>query len=420
MPLSLNADSFKNADSVAQQLNNSFSGAQSTVSASVAGLQSTGSSLTGALSDIGSKLGDAGQSILSAGKAALDQLGSFTTVTKFADALGNPASLLSPSPESTRGATTTPPGVLKYPSDLGNYYISFKFQQYFKDSPLAPKVNRETVTILLPMPSDLVDKFNATYSNKDLGVTGKLMQQAGLFDKVAQGDFSEQSFKEVGKGLGKQVTPQTGAALARTALGDTGIGAGIDRATGTVLNPFTALQFQSVGLRKHSFKFKLSPNSREEAIAVQKIIRTFKERMLPAKNGLLFLFPDTCVINFATPNVPYSMKTCFLESMSVNYAPNGVPSFFKGSEFMSEVEISLEFGETEPVTRDDILNKNGDITGDGKPFTSMDNDSSIGSVLTEGAKSSDVPPIPRTNNDQGVAGLQGDDGSSYGAGGLSG
>lgn len=51
--------------------------------------------------------------------------------------------------------------------------------------------------------------------------------------------------------------------------------------------------------------------------------------------------------------------------MSVNYAPQGTPSFFKGGKYPTEAEISLEFGEVEPVTRDDV--EKGDLTmGEGQ------------------------------------------------------
>ena len=46
--------------------------------------------------------------------------------------------------------------------------------------------------------------------------------------------------------------------------------------------------------------------------------------------------------------------------MSVNYAPQGSPSFFKGGKHPTEADISLEFGEVEPVTREDA--QKGDMT----------------------------------------------------------
>ena len=58
--------------------------------------------------------------------------------------------------------------------------------------------------------------------------------------------------------------------------------------------------------------------------------------------------------------MPYSFKNCYLKSMGVNYAPQGTPSFFKGGKHPTEAEISLEFGEVEPVTRQDA--EKGDFT----------------------------------------------------------
>ena len=48
--------------------------------------------------------------------------------------------------------------------------------------------------------------------------------------------------------------------------------------------------------------------------------------------------------------------------MNINYAPNGVPSFFKGGGFTSEVEIALDFGEMSPVTKEDVVEGGGDIS----------------------------------------------------------
>ncbi len=85
-------------------------------------------------------------------------------------------------------------------------------------------------------------------------------------------------------------------------------GAAIDRVTGSILNPYQALQFQGIDLRSHSFRFRCSPNSEKEAEALKAIIQQFKIRMLPEKKGLLFNFPDICTIEFQTRNMPYSFK----------------------------------------------------------------------------------------------------------------
>lgn len=363
--MAFNPGNFSNVSNISQQVESGISSVAGSAGNSLSGLQSSASSLVGSVSDIGNKLLSSGQSLLTSGMKALEQLGSFTTVSKFAENLKPPSPIIDAKPEASRGKFTIPTSALVYPKDIGPYCISFEFQQNFKSNALAPRTVSPSRLIYLPMPSDLVDKFNAQYSSKDLGILGKIAEMSGVMSDIQNNTLEA---KSAGEKLGRQVTPQNALAALRSAIGDTGVGAAIDRATGTTMNPFTALQFQSVGLRKHSFKFKFSPNSRDEALVLQEIIRTFKERMLPEKSGLLFLFPDTCVIKFIQPNMPYSFKTCFLESLSVNYAPSGTPSFFKGGEFASEVEIQLEFGEIEPVTREDITKAGGDITGSGQAY----------------------------------------------------
>jgi len=65
----------------------------------------------------------------------------------------------------------------------------------------------------------------------------------------------------------------------------------------------------------------------------------------------------------------YYFKNCYLKSINVNYAPSGNPAFFIGGKNPVEVEITLEFGEIEPVTRNDIIK--GDFTGSyGQAITS--------------------------------------------------
>lgn len=365
--MAFSPDTFKNADTITQQLTSAAGG--SALTGTTSGLLAQGSSSLDSLKSLSTKITGAGTSFLTGAKESLNQLGSFSSVSKFSDEfkLPNAAAALK-KPELTKGKTTSPAGNLKFPKDIGPYSITFRFTQYFKDSPLAPKKDRPVVSITLPMPADLVDKFSAQYSSKDLGFLGKAALESGMFEMIAKGDYSEERAYEVGASAGSLFKSENVYAGVRTLLGDSTLGNAADRATGTALNPYTALHFQGVNLRKHSFKFKLSPNSRDEAVALQNIIRAFKERMLPEKNGLLFLVPDTCVITFNTPNVPYSFKTCFLENLSINYAPSGVPSFFKGGEFATEVDIMLEFGETEPVTRDDILDNGGDITGTSAPY----------------------------------------------------
>lgn len=367
--MALDADSFKNVDTVTQQLTSSTqlaTGIQSQFNGAI-------NDASTVLKDYGNKLLSAGQAPLGAAKSALDQFGAFSTVSKFVDQLGAAKKIQDIRPEGTKGKVTGIDGkFFQYPLDLGHYFIKFTFASNYKDNPVVPRKVIPKVSIFMPLPNDLNDKYGVQYADKQLGALG-ILQESGLLDKVS-GNATEQGMKDIGRRAGNLaggVGNIAGVVGSMTGFADTAAGVAATRAAGAVLNPYQALTFQGVELRSHSFRFRCSPNSEAEAEQLKQIIYQFKYRMLPEKRGLLFNFPDVCTIEFQTRNMPYSFKNCYLKSMSCNYAPSGTPSFFKGGKYPTEVEISLEFGEIEPVTRND-LDGGGNLTGEvgqafGKP-----------------------------------------------------
>jgi hypothetical protein len=364
--MALDANSFKNVDTVAQQLNASVTnatGIQSNFNGAI-------SEATGVLGKYGSDLLAAGQSAIGGAKAALDQFGAFSTVSKFVDKLGAAKKLQDIRPEGTKGKMTGIKGnVMQYPLDLGHYFIRFTFLSYYKNNPVVPRKELPQVSIFMPLPGELNERYGVSYADKQLGALG-ILQESGLLDKVS-GNATDESMKDIGRRAGQMAaSPGNLAAVAgsMTGLSDTAAGTAAMRAGGAVLNPYQALTFQGVELRSHSFKFRCSPNSEAEAEQLKQIIYQFKLRMLPEKKGLLFNFPDVCTIEFQTRNMPYSFKNCYLKSMSCNYAPSGTPSFFKGGKYPSEVEITLDFGEIEPVTRNDVEGGGNLTQGFGQAF----------------------------------------------------
>jgi hypothetical protein len=323
--------------------------------------------ITGALGGIADKIKEAGASISGAVKGAYDSVGKALNIdTKFKDALGVAEKLKDIRPEQANGRVTESADQLQYPLDLGHYYIKFTFKTGFQSNPVVPRKDVVSACIYMPLPGDLAERYSVRYSEKELGILG-LAEESGALN-VAQdilaGKASKESLEALGKTLGQTATtPGAAAYLMRSLASGMGpVGTAIDRATGAVLNPYQALQFTGIDLRSHTFRFRCSPNSEAEAAALKAIINKFKTVMLPQKAGLLFAFPDVCTIEFSTPNMPYSFKNCYLKSMNVNYAPQGTPAFFKGGKYPAEVEISLDFGEIEPITRDDVLKKGGDLT----------------------------------------------------------
>ena len=259
--------------------------------------------------------------------------------------------------------------VFNYPSDIGKYFIKFSFVSYKRIVALTTSIDDPTLVVIFPIPSNLNENFSVDYQNAKLGsVTGAAVETAlKIIDKEATfGDVKTTAFESA---------VVAGREIAR-AGGET-ILANVDKATGVVPNPHLAAIFQDIGLRTHSFTFRFSPKNSQESQTLKKIIKKMKRRMLPgtagsaeASTGPLFSFPDTVDISFG-PNkeIPYIIKRSVLESMAVNYAPNGTPSFFKDGS-PTDIEIALGFKEVRVVTRRDYEDDKQDKTVSPAPPTS--------------------------------------------------
>lgn len=263
-------------------------------------------------------------------------------------------------------------GPLTFPPDVGPYFMSFSFYEYTK--PLATKapIKNRTALIHLPLPPNLVEQFQMQYDSIQMGQLVNLAQEAlgngdgSLIDaakNMSGGDVakalmaSEGVSKSVAGAAGGFLGGQIGAAIAQQ-----GVDA-IYQSGGFTPNPHVGLMFKGVNLRpNHTFVYKLAPKTPAESAKIREIVRQLKVRMHPATDplNLTFNYPDLCDITINRPlgasGEMFKFKTCFLEGMSVDYAPNGVPTFFAGTREPTEVEISLSFKEAEIFTRKDFQN----------------------------------------------------------------
>ena len=221
------------------------------------------------------------------------------------------------------------------------------------------------------MPSALVETFNMGYSGQSLGTIFGYLANTGipkdivdLISKTANDQGEVNKIIELARTKGAQLkneiyNPNTLIAGIRATLSTFSDSAArvLDVATGTALNPYHSLFFDGPELRNHNFSFRLSPNSEKESITLKNIIKTFKLRMHPEIDGLLFKYPDTCIIELSSRVNSFPLYTLYrsvLKGMSVNYAPNNVPSFFKNGIDPVEVALELNFAEIQPITRRDI------------------------------------------------------------------
>lgn len=194
-------------------------------------------------------------------------------------------------------------------------------------------------------------KYNAQYSNKELGTLAGLIGAMG-----GGGDASKSLMGEAGSALAMKFAqlPQMFGASTADVLG---------ASAKVALNPFKEVLFESIDFRSFSFKYKFMPKSRQEAEAVYNIIEKFKFHMHPelSANKLFYIYPSEFQITYHFQNKEnnkndkgyfHKFKPCVLESMDVNYGGDQFSAFVDGKP--TEVNLSLTFRETEILTKQQI------------------------------------------------------------------
>jgi len=186
------------------------------------------------------------------------------------------------------------------------------------------KTYRITDAIALYIDAPPTVKYNMNYANKDLGtLLGVLSGSVGL---------SLSGAGEAGAALGASLAKLPGA------FGAADVGSALGVSTGTALNPFKEVVFESVDFRSFAFKYKFFPKSQGEADSVFKIIKTFKEHMHPqlSDGKLFFIYPSEFQITYFFEGHQnryfHKFKPCVLESLDISYGGDQFSSFADGTQ----------------------------------------------------------------------------------------
>ena len=131
----------------------------------------------------------------------------------------------------------------------------------------------------------------------------------------------------------------------------------LGRTTGQVINPNLELLFTGPNLRSFNFNFNLTPRDAEEARIIRKMIRAMKRNMTPQISDKdLFLkspriFELEYIFGDNTEQHPYmnKFKPCACTNFTVNYTPDGSYMTYRGEPSMTSYQISMSFGEIEPI-----------------------------------------------------------------------
>ena len=255
---------------------------------------------------------------------------------------------------------------LQFPSDMGEYYVSFQFREYKRPTPGNIAIPEPAGDIALPLPKDLVENFDLSYSTgTELGIYG------AVADNLNSGNIG-----------GNFIGGATYAAeIAASSVSDS-LTAVLQQRFGALANPNISTTFQSPKLRSHKFSWLMAPNNEEESNNIRDIINKFKQAALPNfahDTTNILTYPQMCQIVLYPwgagktnlkdqpsydPNYMYVFKTCMIESVSVNYAPdalvffpNQAPAFIALTVNFIEVEYftAADFGKAATANTVDII-----------------------------------------------------------------
>ena len=270
----------------------------------------SGNSPVGAFLNTLQQTGMAGSSVAGAAAAAgaayqsADSfLNSRASVDSFARLSGK-----RPDVEDSRAASSGPPSGLRFPKDIGKYWMALSFIEANINSinfGNAGPVYQTMGGIILPVPNNLIDTNRLEYSAMSLtNELGSVAQEAGAailsraspqLAKVA-GDLASAASRVVG----------TAGAL-----------------TGVAVNTHQVLKFTQPAMKTHTFQWKLIPSSEDESRDLFDIIKTIKKNIYPRQSALTFDYPNLVQVFLCNGEQMYYFKPAYVESFNVTYNPDG-------------------------------------------------------------------------------------------------
>lgn len=227
---------------------------------------------------------------------------------------------------------------------------------------IAPATNQIAGAISLYMPDTVNMSFETSYQEDNLS-DYKVPYYGSLGESLIQSILSGSPQAATGSNM-VSGTAQILAGLKDLIKSDFVPINALLKGQGVAINPQVQLLFKAVGLRQFQMEFMFSPKSADESAAIRNIVQKFKFHAAPeiagnaagAKSGLFFVVPSTFNIDFlfSGTNNQYLHRIgeCVLETVTVDYAPNGWASFKDGSP--TQVRLNLTFKEVDIVDKSKV------------------------------------------------------------------
>ena len=259
---------------------------------------------------------------------------------------------------------------LFFPNDIGIHQFLMIFHEYdFKGE---AEIMKES--IVLPIPGQIIDKYGVEYNSKDLKTLGAGIASAAedIIDSFKKAGTAEGEAKEAQRKT--DMTAESlagdlgtgGIALAREQFAGTlGVEDPLAVATGTLVNPHTALLFSSVNLKVFDFEWKLYPQNEDESNNLQEIIRVIKMRSHPTfdaidgtQNNFIMKYPhEVDLFYLGQGDSMHRFKRAAITGLEINYSAEDSVAFFQGSGRPAFISLKLQFTETQIWTGEDFMDE---------------------------------------------------------------
>lgn len=260
-------------------------------------------------------------------------------------------------------------GSLKFPHDLGQYAFALQFSKYKRPVPLSRSQDAITQTIYLPLPRELTGGHQNLLETPSTGLLGSIVDAAVLANETGNITGEEAGAVAAGAGVGGAAAVVAGVgsatrsrAIARAAqmaavgMVSEGGAALIEQTLGATPNPNLSVSYKGPTLRTFTFNWEFSPNNAKESETLTKILEEIQKRSLGAYSvegsSAILSYPETVQVKILPGGKGQigelmKFKKAMVNAVDVNYAPNGIPSFFKGTKSPTFIAMTIVIQEIE-------------------------------------------------------------------------
>jgi hypothetical protein len=235
--------------------------------------------------------------------------------------------------------------------------MAFKFKRYQRPSPQTAATLNFVQAFALPLPKGIRESFDIEIGQESQGLAGGIADAAQLYLASSDGAGRTQALKNAAAALAYGQLVQAAENIGGSTIG---------QAVGAVPNPHIQALFSGVPLRTHRFEWTFAPRNAKESQQLMNLLKAMKAYALPSYSSLgtaALAYPFLCQPELKINNKSQDLikfQPCLIQSIELNYSPQGIPAFFEGTSDPAFVEVSITMLETQIQTSRDYGREGGD------------------------------------------------------------